>query len=141
METGIAYVSNRIGKIVTQQPPTTVRFDAETFKITNRQPVRFTRRPGSDWADDVQPYTALTPLLRLAGPPEILTRQAHSFLVARAAEFIDASRAAPTEADHRKVMKAAKAAVSAVAQLSHSEGARVGLPQVRAVLRKNPSVK
>lgn len=100
-------------------------------------PVRFSRSPGSEWATQVEPLNEVIPLMSLAGPPEALTRQAHAYLLVRATEFVAASHAAPTEADHHKVMKRAKAAVAAIAQLPSGGNARIGIGAVRKTLEEN----
>ena len=135
MESGKVSIIGFDGAISTAREPQPVRFDAAAHDgIVDGEDVYFTRFPDKpDRAKDIWRMTAIAPLYNLAGSPDRLTRQAHTYLLQRVAGFVDAARAMPDDAaSHHRTR--AEAAMQSVAGLRPEGKVRIGVQAVRAAI-------
>lgn len=137
MEKGKARIANGAGDIDTDTAPSPVHFAPSSFPgVVNGMDVSFQRAsPGADWASVVVPASGVAALMRIAAPGSGLTSEASKLVHAHALSAIAAANVAPTPAQRRKHLALAKRQLSAVAALTDSDGAPVGIAAVRKALR------
>jgi hypothetical protein len=136
MEKGKVRIANEAGDIDTDAAPSPVHFAPSSFPgIVNGMNVFFQRAsPGSDWASVVVPASGVAALMRIAAPGSGLTREASKLVHMHALSAIAAASVAPTPAQGRKHLALTKRHMSAVAALTKSDGAPVGVAAVRKAL-------